>query len=284
MIKLRTLANSDAEEFELLSWNEGQQKWTQHCRALVTCYKQEGKALESADKTAVDWASAWDSARTGCHKGVSSSLLYQGSAKTGPRRTGMFRNVYNLRYGEGKTTAEVVVSDTGAVMPQHYESSFIIHPTTLDGILQCGGYVPFLDEEFAPVGGASNVWVPKAVDEVRLVVGSGEVQKPGQVLQTVGCVEQGTQRRGGTYKMDAVAEDARVHVRGLQLAVEESLALQWPEPHYRCYKQEWQACGELPAEKVQWHVLAGPGGDNTQTAAALNKVLGSKMVGLASSV
>lgn len=143
--RIELIANLDAqgeggyEAFELSSWNEGQRTWVQHCRALVRCHGAEVE--EMATPACEDWADA----RAACRTRVGSPLLYQGSAKNGPVRTGVFRNVHNLRFGSGKTTAEVVVSDTAAEMPLHYETDLIIHPTTLDGLLQCGGYLPFLD-------------------------------------------------------------------------------------------------------------------------------------------
>ncbi|KZM20407.1 transferase [Ascochyta rabiei] len=201
-----------------------------------------------------------------------SPLLYQGSAKNGPVRTGVFRNVHNLRFGGGKTTAEVVVSDTAAEMPLQHESNMIIHPSTLDGLLQCGGYLPFLDESLAPVGGSSNVWVPDRVQEVTVLVGSGEMQKADGVLRTVARVDD---QHSGTYSVHGVldgAADSRVWVRGLHLGVEESLAPQWPAPHYGCYKLDWQPAGELMGSQggqPQWHVMAADDGPHDGPLAGL---------------
>lgn len=267
---LHPLAEGGYDEFVLSSWNEGQRTWVQHCRALVRCHGAEVEDVPAFE--------GWADARAACRTRVGSPLLYQGSAKTGPFRTGVFRNVHNLRFGSGKTTAEVVVSDTAAQMPLHYETNFIIHPTTLDGLLQCGGYIPFLDASVAPVGSTNNVWVPDRVQEVTVLVGSGDVQKADGVLRTVARVEE---KHKGTYSVDGVldgAGDSRVRVRGLHLAVEESLPPQWPAPHYGCYKLDWQPAGDLMAGKggqSQWHIMAADDGD---LAGMLSKELGGTVV------
>jgi hypothetical protein len=167
-----------------------------------------------------------------------------------------------------------------ALMPQHYETSFTVHPTTLDGLLQCGSYIPFLDETNASVGGASNVWVPNAVEKVTIRIGSGEVQKPGVILRTMAWTEHPTQKMGSIYSIDAMvdgATDSQVQIRGLELGVEKALAPQWPAPHYGCYKLDWQATGELQAEPAQWHILQGPG-DDSNFAGAISKEIGATVV------
>jgi acyl transferase domain-containing protein len=279
--KLRAHQGSSLDEFELSTWNEEKQSWTHHCRALVQCHKGPGRVFAEGVEE-----SDWDQARAGCPNPVGSPLLYQGSAKTGPRRTGTFRNVLNFSYGRGKATAEVVVSDTEAVMPHRWETRYIIHPTTMDGLLQCGGYLPFVDTDGAPAGSNSNVWVPSLVKEV--VVGSGDVHSAGQVLRAVAQAEQAKQKQASTYSIEARVEgtsDARVEVRGLSLSVDESLAVQWPAPHFGCYKMEWQAAGELAtaaaeATTSKWHVLQGPG-DTDDIAGAVSMQMGGSVVSVA---
>jgi NADPH:quinone reductase-like Zn-dependent oxidoreductase/malonyl CoA-acyl carrier protein transacylase len=276
-IKLRPLNGSDFDEFELSTWSEEQRTWVCHCRALVRCH-----LAEDAPETGA--LAKWGEARGKCHSRVGSPLLYQGSAKAGPRRTGAFRNVYNLWYGSGKTTAEVVVSDTEAGMPHHYETASIIHPTTLDGLLQCGSYIPFLDPSNAPIGSTSNIWVPNAVEEV--IIGSDVLCKPGLVLQTVARSEKPPQKLRGTYAIDATLENSsnpRVQIRGLRLGVEESLPLQWPEPHYGCYKVEWQPATPLPADATKWHILQGPG-DDSGMAGILSHKFGTSAVSISQSL
>ncbi|KAF2464420.1 polyketide synthase-like protein [Lindgomyces ingoldianus] len=275
--KLRPIPESDYQEFEMSTWSEAQQQWIHHCRALVKCHVAPEKvAVGTAEE-----AGGWSKVRRECKTRVGSALLYQGSAKTGPRRVGMFRNVHNLWFDSGKATAEVVVSDTETVMPNHYETDFYIHPTTLDGLIQCGSYLPFLDPTSAPAGSAnSNVWVPTSVEEVNIVCGSSH--KPGQKLQAVVRSEQSTQKReGGYFAIDAtMANDANssVQIRGLQLSVEERLPLQWPEPHYGCYKLAWQAPEKLSSDTTaKWHILQGPEGDNG-LAGILSKKLGCAVV------
>ncbi|CAG8076471.1 unnamed protein product [Penicillium nalgiovense] len=276
VIKLRAITGSDFDEFELSTWNKEQKKWISHCRALVRCHLE--------DVPEMGGLAQWGDTRGERHSRVGSPLLYQGSAKAGPRRTGTFRNVQNLWYGSGKTTAEVVVSDTEAGMPHHYETTYAIHPTTLDGLLQCGSYIPFLDSSNAPIGSKSNIWVPNAIEEV--IIGSEVLCRPGLVLQTVACSEQAPQKLGRTYAIDANLDNSsnpRVQIRGLHLSVEEGLPLLWPEPHYGCYKVEWQPAAQLPADATKWHILQGPG-DDSDLASILSHEFGTSAVPVSQSL
>lgn len=257
-IKLRPIEGSEFDEFKLLTWDEEQRAWVLHCSALVR--------FHLADDAPEAGLTRWGEAREQCPGHVGSPLLYQGSAKTGPRRTGAFRNVYNLRYGSGKTAAEVVVSDTEAGMPHHYETAYTIHPTTLDGLLQCGSYIPFLDPSLAPIGATSNIWVPNAVEEV--VIGSGIPIEPGVVLHAVARSEQPPQKLGGTYAIDAAVKscsDSKIRIRGLGFDVERGILPRWPAPHYGCYKVEWKSAGPLvPLVKdaTRWHLLQALGDES----------------------
>ncbi|CAG7938877.1 unnamed protein product [Penicillium olsonii] len=273
-IKLRPVEESDFDEFKLLTWDREQQTWTLHCRALVKCHT-------NAPETGL---TRWGEARAQCPSHVGSPLLYQGSAKTGPRRTGTFRNVFNLRYGSGQTTAEVVVSDTEAGMPHQYESAYAIHPTTLDGLLQCGSYVPFLDSEFAPFGASSNVWVPQTVAEV--VIGAEVPREPGLILHAVAQAEQPPQRLGGTYAVDAGLDGASgvaVQVRGLGFEVEKDTPSRWLDPHYGCYKLDWQSAGQLATDAAKWHIVQAPG-EESSLAKTLGHNFGKSVVPISQSL
>ncbi|KAJ5327976.1 polyketide synthase-like protein [Penicillium brevicompactum] len=163
----------------------------------------------------------------------------------------------------GKTAAEVVVSDTEAGMPHQYETAYAIHPTTLDGLLQCGSYIPFLGPSFAPIGATSNIWVPNAVGEV--VIGSGIPIEPGVVLHAVARSEQPPQKLGGTYAIDAALKscsDSKVRIRGLGFDVERGILPRWPAPHYGCYKVEWQSAGPPVKDATRWHLLQALGDES----------------------
>ncbi|CAG8113863.1 unnamed protein product [Penicillium salamii] len=270
-IKLRPLEKSDFEEFRLLTWDGEQRRWILHCRALVKCHAKH------APETGL---TRWGEARAECPSHVGSPLLYQGSAKTGPRRTGTFRNVYNLRYGSGKTTAEVIVSDTEAGMPHQYETGYTIHPTTLDGILQCGSYIPFLDPAFAPVGASSNVWVPNTVAEV--VIGAEIPREPGLVLRAAAHSEQPPQKLGGKYAINAGLESSlndTIQVRGLGFDVDRGLPPRWPDAHYGCYKMDWQIAGQLAADATKWHIVQGSG-ENDGLANVLGKTWSTSVLSI----
>lgn len=265
-IKLRPIDGSDFDEFNLSTWDEELRAWVLHCSALVRFHLAEDAPLG---------VTRWGEAREQCPSHVGSPLLYQGSAKTGPRRTGTFRNVYNLRHGSGQTAAEVVVSDTKAGMPHQYETAYAIHPTTLDGLLQCGSYIPFLDPSFAPIGATSNIWVPYVVEEV--IIGSAVPIEPGLVLHAVARSEQPPQKLGGTYAIDAAVEscsESKVRISGLGFEVERDILPRWPAPHYGCYKIEWQIAGPLATDATKWHLLQAPG-DESDLGAILSRTFGT---------
>ena len=131
--------SSSWSEFELRSC-EGAQ-WREHCRGLIqteyeTQYTPVDDGLEDrmfAEKCANRLAEA----ERACRKDVSTKQLYELLQTVGLDFGPTFQNLSEMRIGENRSAvATVTAADIKSKMPHGYVQPHLIHPTTLDGVLQ----------------------------------------------------------------------------------------------------------------------------------------------------
>ncbi|KAM0259446.1 hypothetical protein ACHAQJ_003341 [Trichoderma viride] len=98
-------------------------KWTGHCRGKIALAsgKVEFSTLETDESklTTLDMDTFYD-------------RISRGGPTLGPS----FQNVSSLAYGGGSAVATLTVADTISFMPAPFESSYLVHPTTMDACFQ----------------------------------------------------------------------------------------------------------------------------------------------------
>ncbi|KAF2093095.1 fatty acid synthase S-acetyltransferase [Rhizodiscina lignyota] len=126
-------------EFQLSS-HEGDE-WREHCRGLVQLEYEEAytpvdDGLEDGlfrDMCGREIADAEDA----CTTDVSTEQLYELLRTVGFDFGSTFKTVSNVRIGQNRTSiATVSAADIKSKMPHGYVQPHLIHPTTLDGLLQ----------------------------------------------------------------------------------------------------------------------------------------------------
>ena len=142
---LRPYADSTAltagswNEFELRSFQGDD--WIEHCRGLIqteyeTTYNPVDDGLEDRLFNQM-CADAVQEAEDTCKNDVSPKQLYEILQTVGFDFGATFQNLSEVRIDDGRNSvATVSAPDIKGIMPYEHIQSHLIHPTTLDGVLQ----------------------------------------------------------------------------------------------------------------------------------------------------
>ncbi|MCJ1285020.1 hypothetical protein MMC26_004357 [Xylographa opegraphella] len=137
------------DDFSISSWTE-EQGWIEHCRGLISVQKAkeqnsiDGKRNEEDEKSTFrNWTSQL---RKSCSTPLDSTKMYDIWAKGGLVFGPTYRNIYEAHVSPGQAVVSLHIPDTASRMPYSWESYSIIHPATLDTILQAIIYALHTDE------------------------------------------------------------------------------------------------------------------------------------------
>lgn len=120
----KSLGTRDWLEFHVHSLSGETDAWTEHCTGLIqleNAEKQESQKLPDdatyARKT--NPQDLWDSLRA---KGICHGPLFQ--------------NITRIQSNSQGSLCTFVVADTASVMPHSFENQLVVHPTTIDSVIQ----------------------------------------------------------------------------------------------------------------------------------------------------
>ena len=134
-----TRLSSDAwDEFRIFSWAKDR-GWIEHARGLIAVSKSESNAVDgvrqltdSKDALSLQMASINEASKST----VSAPAMYENLTAIGAEYGSTFQGLENCRASDEHAIADLVIPDTAATMPKHYEPNFIIHPALLDQVIQ----------------------------------------------------------------------------------------------------------------------------------------------------
>ena len=131
--------SSSWSEFELRSCEAGD--WREHCRGLIqTEYEAPHTPVDDGLEEhmfAENCADRVAEAERTCRKDVSTRQLYELLQTVGLDFGPTFQNLSEMRIGQSlNAVATVIAPDIKSRMPHGYVQPHLIHPTTLDGVLQ----------------------------------------------------------------------------------------------------------------------------------------------------
>ncbi|KAF2729917.1 ketoacyl-synt-domain-containing protein [Polyplosphaeria fusca] len=157
-------------EFQVFSVTHDD-KWSEHCRGLISIrYDSAIKALPAPLPDAADYRVR-----------VSPSDVYASMHRVGIQHGPVFQNIKSVRARAQASLSTIEIVDTAAVMPYQFEHSHIIHPTTLDNIIQTVyGALP------AAGANMTSAQVPRSLK--RLEISSQISSLPGSTFTTFSSV------------------------------------------------------------------------------------------------
>ncbi|KAM7223551.1 hypothetical protein V8F06_001025 [Rhypophila decipiens] len=130
-------------EFRIFSYNAaGGGIWTEHCRGLVLVGVVPGQEEENAhviDLNEGRLTIAQEAQRT-CRDSMDVERLYAGLDAIGLSYGASFRSIKSLLAGpdSNHVMGTLEVTDTKSSMPKGHEFEYLVHPTTMDAMLQMG--------------------------------------------------------------------------------------------------------------------------------------------------
>ncbi|KAL2139934.1 hypothetical protein VTI28DRAFT_4479 [Corynascus sepedonium] len=167
--------SSEWDEFRICSW-EKNKGWTEHCRGLIGVRrgKEPGNLREGVGAAAPKLRCT----EKLLEDRIVPNLFYQELQNKGAIYGPVFRGVRDIRLDSDRTMGFVNVADTTSTMPSAHQSPYILHPTTLDQVLQFA--FPLLG---AGRGGMKALYMPSAVKELH--IGTEVPRQYGQSLHVV---------------------------------------------------------------------------------------------------
>ncbi|RDA94859.1 hypothetical protein CP533_4211 [Ophiocordyceps camponoti-saundersi (nom. inval.)] len=124
---------SSWKQFGVFSRNHQHGTWTQHCQGFISVSYQ----LSSSDRERVAWHRR--EAAEMSNRGLDDKdpgELYHSWNDLGLQWTDSFQSIVQLRSGNHEARFTIRIPDTKAYMPEQFQHEHVIHPTTLDGVLQ----------------------------------------------------------------------------------------------------------------------------------------------------
>ena len=203
--------------------------WTEHCRGLVA------SESESTNQNKSD-VSGQIAER--CTTTIDPTALYDMYRVMGFDIGPLFTGMKSLKVGPGLSTGTFEIPDSAAMMPFRYESSYVIHPVTLDRCFQF--FIP------AVTGLNLNfraLWVPESIE--RITISARTKKDRGTELQVFGrqrCPEPSSRKLTGSIFMDDLQENETSFALEIQnyCMVKVSDEHEWQRESKLAYKLDWK--------------------------------------------
>jgi acyl transferase domain-containing protein/NADPH:quinone reductase-like Zn-dependent oxidoreductase/SAM-dependent methyltransferase len=152
---VKTVADRNSsmrEDFKISSLGSDG-SWREHCNGSVavefsTTNTDEVEGQREEQLCAMGHQEELDSIQAGTPYEIDTDAMYKELAANGNAYGPSFALVKRLRIGDCQGLATIEISDVGAIMPSHFFQPHVIHPTTLDALMQievplfnqhCGG-------------------------------------------------------------------------------------------------------------------------------------------------
>ncbi|KAL8928323.1 MAG: hypothetical protein Q9172_001007 [Xanthocarpia lactea] len=199
-------SSSKCDEFRIMSYTKDR-GWGEHCRGIATVETNNPrpKKEEIITRTVNQ-----------CISELNPAGLYDMLEKLGVQYGPLFfTGMETLATGPHVATGTMIIPDTAAAMPYHFETDHVIHPATLDTIFQF--FWPMLS---GPSLNLKTLHVPSAIKTISI---SSRVPKaPGTRFRVYGNQTEGTstsKKQSGSLFADHEDEDSgfAIEVDGLML-------------------------------------------------------------------
>ncbi|PQE07313.1 polyketide synthase protein [Rutstroemia sp. NJR-2017a WRK4] len=238
-----TRASSESwDEFRIFSWTSDR-SWIEHCYGLITVVNGndsnpvDGPSMPSRSDSRIDARKAVIT--SACTTAVEPSSMYDDTSKLGASYGPIFQGLESLFSSDNHAMAELIISNTTSVMPLEYETDFIIHPASLDLLIQL--VWPIFG---AGRTGLANFSMPSFIKKMSV---SGNItRKPGDRLRAYGSgipVPSHSLPTRFSLFATSVEEGSKplIIIDDLVMTpINDGVATTLEKPRKLCYKLEWE--------------------------------------------
>jgi acyl transferase domain-containing protein/NADPH:quinone reductase-like Zn-dependent oxidoreductase len=245
--------NDTTQYFIIRSWSRTR-GWNENCTgstALVQTVTNnvDGQRTQKHQRQSL-YAKAVEIAQaaTEC---VSSSYMYSRLCDIGASYGSLFQGLQQCHTSSRGSVAQVVKTNTTLEMPHHYETDYILHPTSIEQLLSM--YWPILSA-INPLG---TLHLPGSIGKATISSRALEIfRAPGDTLQAV-CEPQGTLLDDAPNEFSMFAVDASgeavISIENLSTSpiVENKDSSDEIEAQELCYKLDWEQVVERRDSSVE---------------------------------
>lgn len=271
-------------DFVISSWSTGK-GWTQHCTGSVKTRTVEVNDLcsdrlvhASRDKLRSRLSSIADAA-----EGVAQTdALYERLSDLGVSYGPTFQGLTNCRASKMGCVSHLVLADTAADMPNHYESDYIVHPTLLEQLIS--SYWPILDVTNETL---DNIHLPSSVGKIAVSARATATLEShgGRLAAYCEPLAPMNNVKSNKFSMFALptldAKEPVITIEGLVTApmLEKDADAEADGGRELCYKQTWESAFEgvkedLPAQfDAELVIVHGDSASQYEVASELTSVL-----------
>lgn len=141
-----TITSCDNKSLDVIDWHRfsvhslsgESDAWTEHCTGYIRTRTTVQDSLGCSNQPGVGEADPPIYSRK-----INAKELYDSLSAVGIRHGSKFQNIVRIQGNEKEAFCSFAIADTASIMPHNYESHYIVHPTTLDSVIQAA-YTPLL--------------------------------------------------------------------------------------------------------------------------------------------
>lgn len=238
-----TRSSSDKwNQSRVFSWTSDR-GWLEHCRGLVASGSTpETNPLEDSKRQGSRIRAVSDDLaryRSLASSPLDPATVYSVVAHAGFEYGPNFRHMGKMTFGPSNVNYQVIVPDTAALMPLNYESSYTIHPITLDLIFQ--SVWPLLTNGGE---GLDVPYMPVSIGE--MTISTGLANNPGAAFQVYARTKLADKfSRKPVFDVDAIDLQSSslvpcLSVKKLVAAPVQNATNKGLDLRERCFRIQWE--------------------------------------------
>ncbi|KAI0095496.1 ketoacyl-synt-domain-containing protein [Daldinia grandis] len=227
----------DWDEFRISSF-EPKRGWLEHCHGLV-----EAKPLQNHIEVAACSNSYFNVQPENNQLSIPAAGFYFNLSSGGISYPHTFWNLVSVNMDKSGVSAQGTLQDSKLIMPLAYESSYLIHPATIEPLFQ-------ISQAELGFDGMAGPQLPSTIKQVRIDISDDWERTPGSkfIVQSTRNGESGPLL--GELFAPANSELPSVSILGLELISLNTVTCKPPKPRELCYKIQWEQTEERHANGV----------------------------------
>ncbi|UQC84889.1 beta-ketoacyl synthase domain-containing protein [Colletotrichum lupini] len=240
-------ASETWKEFRICSWSHGS-GWTEHCVGLIALHGTETNEVDGKEQklAALRGAEATMKASEGPEAvAVAENDMYERLTELGVGYGPSFQCIKDCKASNKYSTGTISSFDVAADMPNHYQTSSVLHPTFLESVIEM--YWPILGAGRTDI---NTVYLPSSIGRMSISRDITALTKEvGSALKVYCKADFPAEARSTKVSVFATSEanDLVIEIDELTVSpiIDGETELASNPARELCYKLEWEEIGTL---------------------------------------
>ncbi|KAI1081150.1 ketoacyl-synt-domain-containing protein [Whalleya microplaca] len=225
-------------EFHITSF-ESKRGWLEHCHGYVETKRQQSDAEDSICSTKSSNPGPGSSSMSP----VPATIFYFNLNAEGITYPHTFWNLTSVDVNEHGAYAQGVLQDTKLIMPLAYESPYLVHPATLEPLIQ-------VSQANLGINNIGIPQLPSAIKQLRIDLSDDWSRNPYSKFTVQSTQDAKSKSFLAELFAPADSEAPRVSMLGLELTPLKTVVPEPTKPRELCYKVRWEHAQERQANGV----------------------------------